>query len=49
MHEDGYYRFLVDEPSGYWSSYALRHVAEKLDELNREWDQQVEKEVGNGK
>lgn len=48
--EDGYYHFLPFKGnSGYWSSYALRLVAGKLDEMNKEWDEQVKKELGNGK
>lgn len=49
VQDDGYYGFLSNEPSGYWSSYALRLIADKLDEMNKEWDEQVKKDIGNGK
>ena len=49
VQDDGYLQFLTDEPSGYWSSYALRLIADKLDEMNKEWDDQVKKDIGNGK
>jgi hypothetical protein len=45
--DDGYLQFLINEPSGYWSSYALRHIADKLDEMNKEWDEQVKKDLQN--
>lgn len=49
VQDDGYFQFFSNEPSGYWSSYALRLIADKLDEMNKEWDEQVKKEIGNGK
>ncbi len=49
IQDDGYFGFYTNEPSGYWSSYALRLIADKLDELNKEWDEQVKKDIGNGK
>ncbi len=49
IQDDGYLGFYPDEPSGYWSSYALRLIADKLDEMNKEWDDQVKKDIGNGK
>lgn len=35
--EDGYYDFWPEHPSrgGYWASYVLRAIADKLDELNK--------------
>lgn len=49
VQDDGYLQFLTLEPSGYWSSYALRLIADKLDKMNKEWDDQVRKDIGNGK
>jgi len=44
MDVDGYFYFWPEDNNGAWSSYHLREVANKLDELNKEWDKQVEKE-----
>lgn len=42
--EDGYYQwFPNDDQTGCWSSYILREIADKLDELNDEWDQEVKR------
>ena len=49
IQDDGYYGFYTESDSGYWSSYALRLIADKLDEVNKEWDDQVKKDIGNGK
>lgn len=49
VQDDGYYGFLSNEPSGYWSSYALRLIADKLDEMNKDWDEHIKKDIGNGK
>jgi len=44
MDVDGYFYFWPIDNNGAWSSYHLREVANKLDEINKEWHQQVEKE-----
>jgi len=44
MDVDGYFYFWPVDNNGAWSSYHLREVANKLDEINKEWHQQVEKE-----
>lgn len=49
MQDDGYYGYYTTETSGYWSSYALRGIADALDDLNREWDEQIKKHLGDGK
>ena len=49
MQDDGYYGYYTTETSGYWSSYALRGIADALDEINREWDEQIKKDLGDGK
>lgn len=42
LDEAGYYGYWPEPKlTGYWSSYAIRMIADKLDELNKEWDQQV--------
>lgn len=41
--EDGYYQWFPTEDAtkGFWSAYILREIADKLDELNDAWDQEV--------
>lgn len=42
--EDGYYQFFSYVPSGgCWSAHLLREIADKLDELNDQWDQEVKR------
>lgn len=38
---DGYYYFEDIPNSGNWSSYALRQIADKLDEINKPYDDKV--------
>ena len=45
MQDDGYYGYYTTETSGYWSSYALRGIADALDDLNREWDESIKKNL----
>ena len=41
--EDGYLHFWPDKTrTGAWSSHVLKEIAEKLDELNKWWDDQVQ-------
>ena len=47
VQDDGLFQFYPNEHSGYWSSYALRLIADKLDELNKEWDEHIKKNLGN--
>ena len=49
MQDDGYYGYYTTETSGYWSSYALRGIADALDKINEEWDEQIKKHLGDGK
>ena len=42
---DGYFYFWPTDNNGAWASNHLRELANKLDELNKEWDKQVEKET----
>ncbi len=35
---DGFYYFwFVNDPSGAWSAWVFRDIADKLDELNKSW------------
>lgn len=39
---DGYYYFEFDQSrTGWWQGWALRLIGEKMDELNKEWDEQM--------
>jgi len=49
MQDDGYFGYYPNEISGYWSSHALRLVANELDELNKEWNEYIEKNLTDGK
>ena len=42
---DGYYVFTPKLRGGFWKSYVLRTIADKLDELNKEWDEQIKREL----
>ena len=43
---DGYYGFVFKEGSaGFWDANVLRMIAERLDELNEEWDKKVTKDL----
>lgn len=44
--EDGYYDWYPDLRPGYVPSYILRALADKLEELNEDWDNQVKRDVG---
>lgn len=44
--EDGYRVWWPDKVGGYLNSDTLRLMADTLDELNKEWNDQVEKDVG---
>jgi len=48
MKEDGYYDWYPSFPStsGYIPSWVLRAISDKLDELNKDWDEQVEFDAG---
>jgi hypothetical protein len=48
VQSDGYYGFVAKSNAGFWSSYGLRLISDKLDEINKEWDQQVKKDIGSG-
>lgn len=46
--EDGYYDWYPAplDTTRYLPSWFLRQVADKLDELNKDWDTQVKQDVG---
>jgi len=45
MDESGFYNFYSNDNSGYWPSYALRLIADKLDELNKEWSDYIKENL----
>lgn len=49
IQDDGYFGYYPNEISGYWSSYALRLIANKLDEINKEWDEYIKNNLMDGK
>jgi hypothetical protein len=38
---DGYYVFMAKNNDSFWSDHVLREIADKLTELNSDWDKQV--------
>ena len=46
MLEDGYYHFLPLPEHGTLAPYVLRAIAELLDELNKDWDEEVKESLG---
>ena len=44
---DGYYYYWPNpDLRGSWNSNSLRVIADKLDEVNKEWDNHIIKELG---
>lgn len=41
-HEDGYYYYWPARRDGAMPGYVLRALADKLDEINKEWDDQIQ-------
>jgi hypothetical protein len=41
MDIDGYYKYWPVQKAGYWDAPPLRQVADILDNLNREWDEEL--------
>lgn len=42
LDDDGYYYFYIPNvQTGIWASHVLREVADKLDELNKPWDDNI--------
>ena len=44
VQDDGYFGF-YPSGSGYWSSYSLKQVADKLDEFNKTWDDHIKENI----
>lgn len=44
--EDGYYQFWPEVKHGYWPTWAMRQIADKVDSMNEEWDAKVQAELG---
>ena len=38
VKEDGFYDFWPEPKGGYWPAYILHEIANKLDELNKPWE-----------
>ena len=50
MDVDGYYYFWFEEgKSGAWSDYGLKAIADKLQELNKDWNDKINKDFENEK
>lgn len=47
--DDGFYAYEFEHGGGSWEAHALRAIADKLDELNKPWDDQIKKYFENGK
>lgn len=45
---DGYYVFAPLMKGGYWPEWFLRGIADKLAEMNKEWDELIAREIGDG-
>jgi hypothetical protein len=44
--ESGFYNFwFTNDDKGYWTSHSLRLIANKLDELNEEWNDYILKNL----
>lgn len=43
MKEDGFFDWWLPEPNrgGCWPSHILRSIADKLDEINKDWEEQI--------
>jgi len=42
---DGYQKFWPELRGGYWDTWVLREIADYVDSLNKEWDEQVRKDL----
>jgi hypothetical protein len=43
---DGYFVFYPELRGGFWESLIMRILADKMDDLNRDWDEIVQREIG---
>ena len=44
---DGYFYYFPIENGGAWTPWIMRLIADKMDELNKRWDDTVGREVGH--
>ena len=43
---DGYYYFYPDQTKrGFWAPFILRAIADKVDEINKPWNDMIEKDL----
>lgn len=42
---DGYFYYWPTDERGCWASYSMRWIADKLDELNRPWDEFIQQNL----
>lgn len=40
--EDGFYDFWPELNGGYWEAHVLRAIADKLDEMNKPWQEEID-------
>lgn len=45
MGDDGFYQFWPELRGGYWPSYAMREIADKVDSMNEAWEKKLEEEL----
>ncbi len=45
MDVDGYFYFWPEDNNGAWAANHLRDVADRLDEVNKDWNNQIIKEL----
>jgi hypothetical protein len=45
MDVDGYFYYLPSDERGTWSAWTMRLIADKLDELNKPWDDYIQKNL----
>lgn len=39
---DGYFYFFPEPMGGFWQSHGMREIADKMDEMNKPWDQEID-------
>ena len=45
---DGYYVYEYNNSrNGFWEAHALRMIADKLDEMNKDWDEEIKEYFKN--
>lgn len=42
MMEDGFYQFWPESRGGYWPTWVMRQIADKVDLMNEKWSREVE-------